>query len=85
MNLWEILKPLSMKVASAPEGWKQILNDFWNLWNFPLRLYLGAIDGKHCVINCPPKREFQYCFDGSCRRNLCLLLLMLVITGGNLI
>ena len=50
-----------MKVASTPEGWKQISNDFWN---FPL--CLGTIDGKLCVINCLPKSGSSfYNYKGS--------------------
>ena len=33
--------------------WKKLADDFWYLWNFPL--CLGAIDGKHYAIICPPK------------------------------
>ena len=46
------------------EGWKQISNDFLNLWNLPL--CLGAIDEKQCVINCPPKSGSSfYNYKGS--------------------
>ena len=34
--------------ASKPEEWKQIADDFWNVWNFPM--CCGAIDGKHLVM-----------------------------------
>ncbi|XP_065060189.1 uncharacterized protein LOC135687536 [Rhopilema esculentum] len=51
-KIWEALSPLSVAQPNTPENWKRLAEDFWNLWGFPL--CLGAIDGKHCVINCPP-------------------------------
>ena len=37
---------------SKPEEWKQIPDDFWNVWNFPM--CCGAIDGNHLMVQCPP-------------------------------
>ena len=51
-TIWNSLSPISVVFPGSPEEWKRISKDFWNLWGFPL--CLGAIDGKHCVINCPP-------------------------------
>ena len=35
------------------QGWLKILNDYWNKWQFPN--CIGALDGKHFRIDCPPK------------------------------
>ena len=51
-KIWDALRPIAVTFPGSVEEWKRISNDFWNLWGFPL--CLGAIDGKHCVINCPP-------------------------------
>ena len=51
-KIWSALSPVAVKVPSSSEEWKRLSDDFWNLWGFPL--CLGAIDGKHCVIQCPP-------------------------------
>ena len=51
-KIWGALSPISVAFPGSPEEWKRISEDFWNLWGFPL--CLGAIDGKHCIINCPP-------------------------------
>ena len=44
--------PIAVSFPGSVEEWKRISSDFWNLWGLPL--CLGDIDGKHCVINCPP-------------------------------
>ena len=43
---------------SNPEEWKQIADDFWNVWNFPM--CCGAIDGKHLVMQYPPEAGSNY-------------------------
>ena len=50
-KIWVTLSPIAVAFPSSPDEWIKISRDFWNLWGFPL--CLGAIDGKHCVINCP--------------------------------
>ena len=51
-KIWGALSPISVAFPGSPEEWKRISEDVWNLWGF--LLCLGANDGKHCIINCPP-------------------------------
>jgi hypothetical protein len=55
--LW---KCLSNEVMKAPDedSWKKIATDYWNKWNFPN--CVGAIDGKHVLIQAPPNSGSQY-------------------------
>ncbi|XP_050311365.1 uncharacterized protein LOC126746984 [Anthonomus grandis grandis] len=41
-----------------PEEWLKISDDYENLWNFPQ--CLGAIDGKHVVLQCPLRSGSEY-------------------------
>lgn len=50
--IWVILHPIHMPVPTEAM-FKKISQDFFEKWNFPL--CLGAIDGKHCRVKCPPK------------------------------
>ncbi|KAJ4920286.1 hypothetical protein JOQ06_025989 [Pogonophryne albipinna] len=40
------------------DTWKEVAQGFWEKWNFPN--CLGAIDGKHIVIQVPPRSGSQY-------------------------
>ncbi|XP_033945025.2 uncharacterized protein [Pseudochaenichthys georgianus] len=40
------------------DTWKEVAQGFWEKWNFPN--CLGAIDGKHIVIQAPPLSGSQY-------------------------
>ena len=48
--LWEALASIHMPVPSEVE-WQTIAEDFFMRWNFPN--CIGAIDGKHIMIQCP--------------------------------
>ena len=48
--LWDALAAIHMPVPSEVE-WQTIADDFFARWNFPN--CIGAIDGKHIMIQCP--------------------------------
>lgn len=50
--IWENLVDEFMP-APDEDGWKNIAQDFWNIWNFPH--CIGSIDGKHVKIRAPSK------------------------------
>ncbi|XP_067215671.1 uncharacterized protein [Linepithema humile] len=50
--LWKALQPIYLKPYTR-ESMMQISEDFLNRWQFPN--CVGAIDGKHISIQCPPK------------------------------
>ena len=47
-----------LKMPATPEEWNNISRDFQELWNFPH--CLGALDGKHVVIQAPKKSGTVY-------------------------
>ena len=54
MVIWDVLKMQGfLEVPHRIEEWKEISQDFNNYWNYPHAL--GAIDGKHIVIQAPPR------------------------------
>ena len=56
--IWENMKDIYLKTPNTREEWETIAKGFNNLWNFPN--CLGAIDGKHCAIQCPPATGSEY-------------------------
>ena len=50
--LWTALQPIYLKIYTR-QSMMQISEDFFNRWQFPN--CVGAIDGKHISIQCPPK------------------------------
>ena len=48
--IWKVLSPIYLRSPSAEQEWKQISNDFEEIWNLPH--CIGAIDGKHIAIEC---------------------------------
>ena len=59
-EIWNAISPKSMAVPKTHSEWKKLADDFWCLPNFPW--CLGAIDGKHCAIICPPPPNVRECF-----------------------
>ena len=50
MAVWGVLAPIYMLVPLV-DKWKFIADEFYERWNFPN--CIGAIDGKHVMIQCP--------------------------------
>lgn len=46
------------QTPTSPQEWLQISKDFFNLWNFPH--CLGAVDGKHVVLQTPIQSGSEY-------------------------
>jgi len=55
--IWEELKDEYLP-APNEEKWRSIAHGFENAWNFPQ--CVGAIDGKHVVVQAPPKSGSMY-------------------------
>lgn len=52
--IWNVLKERKfIDPPNHPRNWLEIANEFDSKWNFPH--CLGAIDGKHVVIQAPPR------------------------------
>ena len=56
--IWAALRNTYVKTPNSPEAWKSISKDFEKMWNFPH--CLGAGDGKHVVIECPPHSGSEF-------------------------
>ena len=58
--IWEALHDKGyVKPLKSEDEWKQIAKDFELKWNFPNAL--GAIDGKHALIQAPARSGFLIC------------------------
>lgn len=55
--IWEELQPTYM-AAPTQQQLKNVIKEFYKRWNFPN--CIGAIDGKHCKINCPANTGSTY-------------------------
>lgn len=55
--IWKKLQPLVMPEPDET-AWKRIEKEFYSKWNFPN--LLGAMDGKHVLIQAPPHTGSQF-------------------------
>lgn len=55
-----LIKVLEPKYLSLPteEDWRRYANGYWRRWNIPN--CLGAVDGKHIRLRCPPNSGSLY-------------------------
>lgn len=51
ISIWEVLFPIYLKSKPTPENWRQISEQFKDLWNYP-NVY-GSLDGKRIRIQQP--------------------------------
>ena len=57
--IWECLSHRGfIKAPSSPEEWRLIAKFFEDKWNFPHAL--GALDGKHVIMQCPARGGSDY-------------------------
>ena len=49
--IWKVLSPIYLRSPSTEQEWKQISDDFEEMWN--LHHCIGAIDGKQLQLNVP--------------------------------
>ena len=56
--IWNVLMEEYVRPPATEANWKSISAKFYELWNFTN--CLGAIDGKHMVIQAPDRSGFTY-------------------------
>ena len=80
--LWDVLSPEYLRRLPSQEEWKKVSEGFENVWNLPH--CMGAIDGKHIVIQAPTnsgstfynyKGTFSIVLLAVCDANYCFILL----------
>ena len=78
-TIWEVLQPEVMPTPCM-ERWKEIAAEFYNRWQFPL--CVGAMDGKHVVIQAPANSGSMYY---NYKHNYSIVLLAVVDANYNFI
>jgi len=62
--IWDLMKDTYIQFPNTPEQWGAVADNFELRWNFPN--CIGAIDGKHIVITCPPNTgSLHYNYKGT--------------------
>lgn len=56
--IWEHMREPYLSTPNTSAEWEDIAKGFFNQWNFPN--CLGAIDGKHCSVQCPSNSGSEY-------------------------
>ncbi|XP_071628812.1 uncharacterized protein [Temnothorax longispinosus] len=56
--LWNNLSSIVLPADLSEDKWLTVANNFADKWNFPH--CIGAIDGKHIIIQCPAKAGSSY-------------------------
>ena len=56
--IWKALSPIYVNCPSTEKEWKEVAQEFWEKWNFPL--CIGALDGKHVRCHCPANTGSLY-------------------------
>ena len=57
--IWDVLcEKEYMKPPNSENDWKQVAKEFETKWNYPNAL--GAIDGKHVVMQAPARSGFAF-------------------------
>ena len=57
--IWEkLFEEGFLKCPTSEAEWKEVARTFEQYWNFPN--CVGAIDGKHVIIQCPPRGGSMY-------------------------
>ena len=58
IGIWNALRDVYLKSPSSSSVWEGIAIEMFEEWNFPH--CIGALDGKHVLIVCPPNGGSQY-------------------------
>lgn len=58
IGIWNALSEVYLKSPSSSSDWEGIANEMFEEWNFPH--CIGALDGKHVMIECPPNGGSKY-------------------------
>ena len=62
--LWKVLQKEFLPFPTTSDQWRNISLQFWRVWQFPN--CLGAIDGKHVVIQAPKNSgSLYYIYKGT--------------------
>ena len=58
-EIWNALRHIYLRPPTKESEWKAIADGYMREWNFPS--CIGALDGKHIVIECPKHGGLNFC------------------------